>query len=107
MSEFVPIPADAAINTHTTVADYDLMYAQSISDPDAFWGSQAERIDWITPPTKIGNWSFDPVSIKWYEDGVLNLCYNAVDRHVATGRGDAIAFIFEPDDIAKDARRVS
>ena len=61
----------------------------------------------MTPPTKIGNWSYDPVSIKWYEDGVLNLCHNAVDRHVAAGNGDRIAFIFEPDDIAKDARRVS
>jgi acetyl-CoA synthetase len=83
------------------------MYAQSISAPDAFWADQAKRIDWFTPPTKIGNWSFDPVSIKWYEDGVLNLCHNAVDRHVAAGKGDAIAFIFEPDDPAKDARRVS
>ena len=107
MADMIPIPADAIVNTHTTAADYDLMYAQSISDPDAFWGNQAQRIDWITPPTKFGNWSFDPVSIKWYEDGVLNLCHNAVDRHVAAGRGDAIAFIFEPDDIAKDARRVS
>jgi acetyl-CoA synthetase len=107
MSDWYPIPADAAANTHTNAADYDWLYAQSINEPDAFWAEQAKRIDWMTPPTKIGNWSFDPVSIKWYEDGVLNLCHNAVDRHVAAGRGDLIAFIFEPDDIAKDARHVS
>jgi acetyl-CoA synthetase len=107
MSDMVPIPADAIAGTHTTAADYDRLYAQSLSDPDGFWATQAKRIDWITPPTKIGNWSYDPVLIKWYEDGVLNLCHNAVDRHVAAGRGDAIAFIFEPDDISKDARRVS
>jgi acetyl-CoA synthetase len=107
MSDMVPIPADAIARTHTTAADYERLYAQSLSDPDGFWATQAKRIDWITPPTKIGNWSYDPVSIKWYEDGVLNLCHNAVDRHVAAGRGDAIAFIFEPDDITKDARRVS
>ncbi len=107
MSDMVPIPADAIARTHTTAADYERLYAQSLSDPDGFWAIQAKRIDWITPPTKIGNWSYDPVSIKWYEDGVLNLCHNAVDRHVAAGRGDAIAFIFEPDDITKDARRVS
>jgi acetyl-CoA synthetase len=107
MSDMVPIPADAIAGTHTTAADYDRLYAQSLSDPDGFWGTQAQRIDWITPPTKIGNWSYDPVFIKWYEDGVLNLCHNAVDRHVAAGRGDAIAFIFEPDDISKDARHVS
>jgi acetyl-CoA synthetase len=105
--DWFPIPEAAARNTQCSAADYDLMYAQSISAPDAFWAEQAKRIDWFTPPTKIGNWSFNPVSIKWYEDGVLNLCHNAVDRHVAAGKGDAIAFIFEPDDPAKDARRVS
>ena len=105
--DWFPVPADAAANTHCSAADYDRLYTQSIDDPDAFWAEQAKRIDWVTPPTKIANWCFDPVSIKWYEDGVLNLCHNAVDRHVEAGRGDAIAFIFEPDDIAKDARRVS
>ncbi len=105
--DWFPIPETAARNTQCSAADYDRMYAQSISAPDAFWAEQAKRIDWFTPPTKIGNWSFDPVSIKWYEDGVLNLCHNAVDRHVVAGKGDAIAFIFEPDDPAKDARRVS
>ena len=105
--DWFPIPETAARNTQCSAADYDLMYAQSISAPDAFWAEQAKRIDWFTPPTKIGNWSFNPVSIKWYEDGVLNLCHNAVDRHVAAGKGDAIAFIFEPDDPAKDAPRVS
>ena len=105
--DWFPIPETAARNTQCSAADYDLMYAQSISAPDAFWAEQAKRIDWFTPPTKVGNWSFNPVSIKWYEDGVLNLCHNAVDRHVAAGKGDAIAFIFEPDDPAKDAPRVS
>lgn len=102
-----PVPTDAAANTHCTAADYERMYAQSIAEPDSFWAEQAKRIDWISPPTEIGNWSFDPVSIKWYEDGVLNLCHNAVDRHVAAGHGDRTAFIFEPDNIKNDARRVS
>ncbi len=105
--DWFPIPADAARDTHCNTAQYDRLYAQSISAPDAFWADQAKRIDWITPPTKVGNWSYDPVSIKWFEDGVLNLCHNAVDRHVAAGRGDAIAFIFEHDDPQKQARRVS
>jgi acetyl-CoA synthetase len=105
--DWFPAPESATGNTHCSAADYDRMYAQSISDPDQFWAEQAKRIDWFTAPTKIGNWSYDPVSIKWFEDGVLNLCHNAVDRHVAAGRGEAIAFIFEPDDPAKDARRVS
>ncbi len=105
--DWFPIPASAAADTHCTAADYNRLYAQSIADPDAFWAEQAARIDWFTQPAKIANWSYDPVSIQWYEDGVLNLCHNAVDRHVAAGKGNRTAFIFEPDDPAKDARRVS
>ena len=104
---FVPVPPAAAANTHTSAADYERLYAESIADPDAFWAKEAERLDWFTPPTKIANWSFDPVSIKWYEDGVLNLCHNALDRHVAAGRGDRTAIIFEPDAPDGEARTIS
>src|SRR3546814_4910928 len=83
----LPVPTPATANTHCTAADYERLYAASIADPDVFWAEQAKRLDWVTPPTKIANWSFDPVSIKWYEDGVLNLCHNALDRHVAAGHG--------------------
>src|SRR3546814_1367751 len=93
----LPVPTPATANTHCTAADYERLYAASIADPDVFWAEQAKRLDWVTPPTKIANWSFDPVSIKWYEDGVLNLCHNALDRHVAAGHGDRTAIIFEPD----------
>ncbi|WP_298336711.1 acetate--CoA ligase [uncultured Erythrobacter sp.] len=84
--------------THCTAEQYDEMYARSIADPDSFWLEQAERLDWATNPTKGGDWSYDPVQIKWFEDGALNLCHNAVDRHVEAGRGDTTALIFEPDD---------
>lgn len=105
--DWFSVPDDAADRTHCSAAEYDRMYARSIADPDAFWAEQAKRVHWMTPPTTVTNWSFDPASIKWFEDGILNLCHNAVDRHVEAGRGDAIAFIFEPDDPAKDALRVS
>ncbi len=91
-------PSAFGDNAHCSADDYQRLYAQSIDDPDAFWAKQAERIDWQSVPSKISNWSFDPVDIKWYEDGVLNICHNAVDRHVAAGRGDVAALIFEPDD---------
>ncbi|WP_298301328.1 acetate--CoA ligase [uncultured Erythrobacter sp.] len=84
--------------THCTAEQYDEMYARSIADPDSFWLEQAERLDWATKPTKGGDWSYDPVQIKWFEDGALNLCHNAVDGHVEAGRGDTTALIFEPDD---------
>ena len=83
------------------------MYARSVSDPDGFWLEQAERLDWAKKPTKGGDWSFDPANIKWFEDGQLNLCYNAVDRHVEAGRGDTPAIIFEPDDPANDGRTLT
>src|SRR3546814_18548701 len=90
----LPVPTPATANTHCTAADYERLYAASIADPDVFWAEQAKRIDWVTPPPKIANWSFDPVSIKWYEDGVLNLCHNALARPRAAGPGDRPAIIF-------------
>jgi len=63
--------------------EYETLYAQSVSDPDTFWAEQAERIEWFEKPTIIKNTTFNsPVSIKWYEDGVLNACYNCIDRHL-------------------------
>jgi len=75
------------------------MYAASVADPDAFWGDQGKRIDWMTPFTKVKNTTFEypDVSIKWYEDGELNVCANCVDRHLET-RGDQTAIIWESDD---------
>jgi acetyl-CoA synthetase len=73
------------------------MYRRSLDEPDAFWAEQARRIDWVQPPTRISNWSFDPVDIKWFEDGVLNLCHNCVDRHLAA-RADQVAILFEGDE---------
>jgi acetyl-CoA synthetase len=105
--DWFPAPESATSNSHCTAAQYDRMYEDSITDPDAFWSEEAKRVDWFTRPTKIANWSFDPVDIKWFDDGVLNLCHNSVDRHVVAGRGAAIAFIFEPDDPTMVVRRVS
>jgi acetyl-CoA synthetase len=72
------------------------MYRRSLDSPDAFWADQARRIDWLTPPRTIANWSFDPVDIKWFEDGILNLCHNCVDRHLEA-RADQVAILFEGD----------
>jgi acetyl-CoA synthetase len=105
-SEFVKRPASQQA-THCTAEQYDAMYARSIEDPDAFWLEQAQRLDWSKAPTKGGEWSYDPVNIKWFADGTLNLCHNAVDRHVAAGRGDTTALIFEPDDPATPGRSLT
>ncbi|MEE4188430.1 MAG: acetyl-coenzyme A synthetase N-terminal domain-containing protein, partial [Roseobacter sp.] len=84
---------------HVNAQQYKDMYAASIADPAAFWGEQGKRLDWIKPYTKVKNVSFEPgnVSIKWFEDGTLNVSANCIDRHLAT-RGDQTAIIWEPDD---------
>ena len=80
-------------------AKYKSMYAQSVDNPEAFWGEHGKRIDWFKPFTKVKNTSYDPknVSIKWFEDGVTNVAYNCVDRHLEK-RGNQTAIIWEGDD---------
>ncbi|APE29030.1 acetate--CoA ligase [Aurantiacibacter gangjinensis] len=96
MSDTVQRPA-APSTANCTPEQYDALYERSVQDPDGFWLEQAkERLDWYTAPTKGAEWSYDPVDIKWFSDGTLNICYNAVDRHLDT-HGDQIALIFEPD----------
>ncbi|QQR34621.1 acetate--CoA ligase [Devosia oryziradicis] len=102
-------PSAAAIaRTHVSGDQYDAMYAHSVSDPDGFWAEQARRLDWVKFPTKIKNTSFayPDVSIKWFEDGVLNVAANCIDRHLAE-HGDDIAIIWEPDDPNAPAEHIS
>ena len=106
-SQWVKRPAAATEGTNCPLEEYQALYARSIEDSDAFWAGQAQRLDWITPPKTVANWSYNPVSIKWFEDGALNICHNAVDRHVAAGHGERLALIFEPDDPAGEVRRIT
>ena len=103
MSDTYAPSAAFAANAHADKAKYDQMYAASVADPDAFWGEEGKRIDWITPYTKVKNvsYAFPDVSIKWYEDGELNVCANCLDRHLPT-RGDQTAIIWEGDDPSLD-----
>lgn len=91
----IAAPEDA--QTWCTPAQYAELYAASLRDPDGFWALQADRIDWVSKPSHVDRSSFDPVRIRWYDDGELNLCYNAVDRHVLAGHGADTAFIWEGD----------
>lgn len=96
-----------AAKAHVDADRYHEMYQASIDDPDAFWGEIGKRVDWIKPYSKIRNASFarDRVSIRWYEDGVLNACVNCVDRHLEK-RGDRTAIVWEGDE-PNDDRRVT
>ncbi len=73
---------------------FDQVHRLSISDPDQFWGNAAEEIHWYTKPSKVLDTSESPHG-KWFVDGELNTCFNAVDRHVEAGRGDDIALIYD------------
>ncbi|MEC7512183.1 MAG: acetate--CoA ligase [Pseudomonadota bacterium] len=95
------VKADALVDE----AKYHEMYAESLRDPEAFWGEHGKRLDWTRPYTKVKNtlYSKENVSIKWYEDGTLNACVNCVDRHV-DARGDDIAIIWEGDEPDQTAK---
>ncbi len=73
---------------------YDAIHAASLSDPEGFWLKAAEAIDWFDKPTRAFDGS-SGVYGRWFPDGVVNACHNALDRHVAAGRGDQTALIYD------------
>ena len=78
----------------STSSRYHEVHARSLSDPEGFWSEAAQAIDWIEPAKKV----FDPsmgLYGRWFAGGVLNTCYNALDRHVVRGRADQVALIHD------------
>jgi acetyl-CoA synthetase len=106
--DLYPVPAAFAAHARIRSDEYRRLYAESIRDPDAFWGRIAQRLQWMTAPTQVRDVSFEveDFRIRWYPDGVLNASVNCLDRHLAT-RGDKAALIFEPDDPKQPAQRIS
>ncbi|MBT3916389.1 MAG: acetate--CoA ligase [Rhodospirillaceae bacterium] len=93
-----PVPDQVAADAWADNDKYLEMYQASVDDPEAFWGEQGKRIDWIKPYSQVKDADFSgDVNIKWYYDGTLNASYNCLDRHLAT-RGDQTAIIWEGDD---------
>ncbi len=73
---------------------YHDVYRRSLDDPDAFWAEAAGAIDWYHPPTTVLD-DANPPLYRWFSDGVLNTCHNALDRHVDGGRADQPALIYD------------
>ena len=95
MSDILHQPSLAfSRNAHLNESQYEAMYKQSISDPENFWSEHGKRLDWIKNYSKIKNVSFKypNVSVKWFEDGILNVSANCIDRHLNT-RGEQTAII--------------
>jgi acetyl-CoA synthetase len=103
-----PVKPAFAADTRITRDEYQRLYAQSLQQPDAFWGKVAERLDWMKAPTRIKDTSFElkDFRIRWFDDGELNASVNCLDRHLET-RGDKTALIFEPDSPDAPAQRIS
>ncbi|MBM6549640.1 acetate--CoA ligase [Marinomonas ostreistagni] len=90
-------------NANVSQAEFEQRYQESISDPEAFWRKEGQRLEWSKPYTKVKNTSFarGNVSIKWFEDGELNAAYNCIDRHLPA-KADQVAFYVEGDTEGED-----
>lgn len=97
--EIYPVPAELAARAHMDRDGYEAARMQARETPDAFWATQAERLDWMTFPTKIKDVSFnkEDFRIRWFEDGVLNVSANCIDRHLPHRR-DEVAILWEGDE---------
>jgi acetyl-CoA synthetase len=97
--EIYPVPADLAARAHMDRAGYEAARIAARDTPDAYWSEQAKRLDWMTFPSKIKDVSFNKADfrIRWFEDGVLNVTANCIDRHLPH-RADDTAIIWEGDE---------
>jgi acetyl-CoA synthetase len=93
-----PVPEQAKQDSFLSVEKYQIMYQQSVESPDEFWREQSSIVDWYKAPTIIKNTNFskDNLYIKWFEDGLLNVSYNCIDRHLAK-QAQQTAIIWEGD----------
>lgn len=102
-----PVFPEAAARAHMTRDGYAAAWAAVRRDPEAFWAEQARRLDWLQFPTRIKDVSFHEADfrIRWFEDGILNVAHNCIDRHLPE-RADQTAIIWEGDDPA-DSRHIT
>ena len=108
MNEILNPHADFVSQARINADQFQSLYKESIKDQNGFWSRVAKNVDWIKPFTQVKNVNFNSpdVSIKWFEDGTLNVSANCLDRHLAT-RGEKTAIIWEPDDPQTDSKHIS
>ena len=100
-----PVSPEWARRSWVDESKYKAWYEKAVAEPAAFWSEHAGRIDWFKPFTKVKNTSFGPgeVCIRWFEDGVTNVAYNCIDRHLVGGRRP---FRVEEDDLSSNSTTV-
>jgi len=108
MSDVYPVNPQVAAQARINQDKYQQLYRQSIEDADSFWAKASKRLDWYVKPTKIKNVSYalDDFRIKWFEDGILNVSVNCLDRQLAA-RADKTALVFEADSPDAPAQQVT
>jgi acetyl-CoA synthetase len=101
----IPAPPEFSAKAHIqSLEQYQALYDRSINDPEGFWLEQAEILDWVKKPTVARNYTWDTANAdiqhRWFEDGVLNVAYNCLDRHLGTPRENKVAILWqgEPED---------
>jgi acetyl-CoA synthetase len=99
------VPPNFAKDSLIKQSDYQRLYAESVQDPQAFWGNIGRRIDWMKPFSKVKDTSFaaNDFRVRWFYDGALNVSANCLDRHLKE-RGDKTAILWEGDDPDKSER---
>ena len=104
-NKIFPVTSAAAKNTFLDKSAASAARDNADRDPESFWGNVAQRLDWIKPFSKVKDVSFDrdDFRIRWFEDGVLNVCANCLDRHLPA-RADEVAIIWESDDPTGDKK---
>ncbi|RVT39768.1 acetate--CoA ligase [Sphingobium algorifonticola] len=104
--DLFPVPPEWRANARRNAESRAAEHARSLAEPDAYWLEQAQRLDWITPPTRADESSFaeGDFGVRWFSDGVLNVSVNCIDRHLAE-RGDTVAILWESDNPAEAPRR--
>src|SRR5437773_1093838 len=84
----------AVVYDQPPMSEYQEAYRESLEDPDAFWDRAARNISWFKPYERVLDSSRAPL-VEWFPGGLLNTCYNAVDRHVERGRGKQRALVYD------------
>ena len=91
-----PPPAAFAAQAHIgSLAAYQALYRRSVEQPDEFWAEAARALHWFREPTRVLDWNPETAEAQWFADGTLNMSDNCLDRHVAAGRGEHPALLWE------------
>ena len=99
-----PVPQTLATDAHVTAATYELLYRQSVEEPEKFWDRQARSlIQWHSLWNKVVSWDFESANVQWFVGGKLNVSENCLDRHLLH-RGDKVAIVWEGNEPGETKR---